>query len=112
MDIKELFGYKGKNVVITGSASGISYDATEMLIELGANVYAVDLNEITLPVKKAFKANLAEKEQIDDFIAKLPEKIDCLFLCHGIATHPGNEMLVQKVDFKSKIYDRDTASAN
>lgn len=79
MDIKELFGYKGKNVVITGSASGMSYDATEMLIELGANVYAVDLNEITLPVKKAFKANLAEKEQIDDFIAKLPEKIDCLF---------------------------------
>ena len=29
MDIKELFGYKGKNVVITGSASGMSYDATE-----------------------------------------------------------------------------------
>lgn len=104
MDIKKLFGYEGKNVVITGSASGMSYDATEMLIELGADVYAVDLNEITLPVKKAFKANLADKEQIDAFAAQLPEQIDCLFLCHGIATHPGNEMLVQKVDFLSQKY--------
>ena len=34
MDIKELFGYKGKNVVITGSASGMSYDATEMYMQL------------------------------------------------------------------------------
>ncbi len=104
MDIKKLLGYEGKNVVITGSASGMSYEATELLIELGANVYAVDLNDITLPVKKACKANLAEKEQIDTFIAELPEKIDCLFLCHGIATHPGNELLVQKVDFLSQKY--------
>lgn len=108
MDIKKLFGYEGKNVVITGSASGMSYDATELLIELGANVYAVDLNEITLPVKKAFKANLGEKGQIDTFVEQLPEKIDCLFLCHGIATHPGNEMLVQKVDFLSQKYMTET----
>lgn len=108
MDIKRLFGYEGKNVVITGSASGMSYDATEMLIELGANVYAVDLNEISLPVKRAFKANLADKEQIDAFIAQLPKKVDCLFLCHGIATHPGNEMLVQKVDFLSQKYMTET----
>jgi NAD(P)-dependent dehydrogenase (short-subunit alcohol dehydrogenase family) len=104
MDIKKLFGYEGKNVVITGSASGMSKDATELLLELGANVYAVDLNEIELPVKQAFKANLGDKEQIDEFLGKLPEKIDCVFLCHGIATKPGKEMLVEKVDFLSQKY--------
>ena len=51
MDLKELFGYTGKNVVITGAASGMSKSATELLLELGANVYAIDKNEINLPVK-------------------------------------------------------------
>lgn len=104
MDLKKLFGYEGKNVVITGSASGMSKAATELLIDLGANVYAIDLNPISLPVQKAFRANLANKDEIDTLIAELPETIDCVFLCHGIATHPGNEMLVEKVNFLSQKY--------
>ena len=55
MEIKELFGFEGKNVVITGAASGMGKAACELLIELGAIVYAVDLNPIDLPVKKRFK---------------------------------------------------------
>lgn len=31
MDLKKLFGYEGKTVVITGSASGMSKSATELL---------------------------------------------------------------------------------
>ena len=65
MEIKELFGFEGKNVVITGAASGMGKAACELLIELGANVYAADLNPIDLPVKKAFQANLGEKEEIE-----------------------------------------------
>ena len=68
MDIKGIFGFKGKNVVISGSASGMSKEATELLIELGANVYAVDLNEIKLPVKAAYRANLGKKEEVDAWI--------------------------------------------
>lgn len=63
MEIKELFGFEGKNVVITGAASGMGKAACELLIELGANVYAADLNPIDLPVKKAFQANLGEKKK-------------------------------------------------
>ena len=104
MDIKKLFGYEGKTVVISGSASGMSKAATELLIDLGAKVYAVDINDIKLPVEQAYKANLANKDEIDKWIAQLPAKIDCLFLCHGIATHPGNEILVEKVNFFSQKY--------
>lgn len=104
LNMKTLMGYEGKNVVITGSASGMSKAATELLIDLGANVYAIDLNEISLPVKQSFRANLANKEEIDSVIAQLPEKIDVLFLCHGIATKPGAELLVQKIDFLSQKY--------
>ncbi len=104
MDLKKLFGYEGKNVVITGSASGMSKSATELLLELGANVYAIDINPIDLPVKKAFQADLSKKEEIDRVISELPDKIDALFLCHGIAYFPGKELLVQKVNFYSQKY--------
>lgn len=104
MDFKKLFGYQGKNVVITGSASGMSKSATELLLELGANVYAIDINPINLPVTKAFQADLSQKKEIDKVISELPEKIDALFLCHGIAYFPGKELLVQKVNFYSQKY--------
>src|SRR5699024_10370470 len=104
MDLKKLFGYEGKTVVITGSASGMSKAATELLLELGAEVYAIDINPIDLPVKKAYKADLSNKEEIDKIIEDLPTKIDALFLCHGIAGFKGKELLVQKVNFYSQKY--------
>ena len=55
MEIKELFGFEGKNVVITGAASGMGKAACELLIELGANVYAADLILLIYLSKKHFK---------------------------------------------------------
>ena len=104
MDLKKLFGFEGKNVVITGAASGMARSATELLLELGADVYAIDKNPIDLPVKKAYQADLSNKEEIDKVIKDLPSKIDALFLCHGIAAFPGKELLVQKVNFYSQKY--------
>ena len=104
MDLKKLFGFEGKNVVITGAASGMSRAGTELLIELGANVYAIDINKIDLPVTKSYKADLSKKDEIDNVIKNLPEKIDALFLCHGIAAFKGNELQVQKVNFYSQKY--------
>lgn len=104
MNLKKISGYEGKTVVITGSASGMSKSATELLIELGAKVYAIDINLIELPVEKAYQADLSDKEAIDKVISDLPTKIDALFLCHGIAQSPGKELLVQKVNFYSQKY--------
>lgn len=104
MDLKKLFGYEGKNVVVTGAASGMAKTAVELLIALGANVYAIDVNSVDLPVTKAFQAYLSKKEEIDKVIAELPEELDCLFICHGIAQFPGRELLVQKVNFYGQKY--------
>jgi NAD(P)-dependent dehydrogenase (short-subunit alcohol dehydrogenase family) len=112
MDIKNIFGFEGKNVAITGSASGMSKDATELLLALGANVYAVDLNDISLPVKAAYKANLGEKEQIEAWINTLPSTIDAVFLCHGIAGSPSIPQKTLEINFFSMqhivetIFDR------
>ncbi|MHA6250381.1 SDR family oxidoreductase [Oceanobacillus sp. CAU 1775] len=104
MDLKQLFGYKGKNVVITGAASGMGKAATEFLIELGANVYAFDMNEVTLPVTKSFKVDMSKKDEIDVAINDLPGEIDAVFSCHGIAGWPGKGVLVMQVNFISQRY--------
>ncbi len=104
MDIKKLFGFEGKTVVITGAASGMAKSAAELLISLGAKVYGIDINQITLPIEHAYYADLGEKENIDAIVNDLPEKIDALFLCHGIAAFPGNELKVQKVNFYGQKY--------
>ncbi|MGG7618083.1 SDR family oxidoreductase [Bacillus coreaensis] len=102
--LENLFGYKGKNVVITGSASGMAKAATEMLILLGANVFAIDRSDIDLPVHKAIKGDLGQKETIDDVISQLPDTIDALFMCHGMALVPGKEKLIQVVNFIGQKY--------
>ncbi len=104
MEIKELLGYEGKTVVITGAASGMAHCATELLLSLGAKVWAVDMNPCDLPVEKTLLGNLAKKEDIDRVAAELPEKIDVLFLCHGVGLRPGREKFIQMVNFVGQRY--------
>lgn len=74
----ELFDYRGKNCVVTGAASGVGRALTERLIELGANVYGLDIN----PVKNAteyIKVDLCKKEELEAAVQQLPDRIDALF---------------------------------
>lgn len=104
MDFKQLYIYEGKNVVITGAALGIARAMTELLIEIGAKVYALDINEVKLPVTKSYKVNMGIKEQIDQVIEQLPETIDAVFNCHGIAAWPGKEVEVVTINYISQRY--------
>ena len=105
MDIKELLGYEGKTVVITGAASGMAYCATELLLSLGAKVYAVvNSKPCDLPVEAQFKGNLSVKAEIDNVISQLPEKIDVLFMCHGVGLKPDREKFIQMTNFVGQRY--------
>lgn len=102
--IEKLLGYEGKTVVITGAASGMAKCATELLLSLGAKVYAIDMNECSLPVEKSIKGDLSKKENIDEVVKELPAKIDALFMCHGLGIKPGREKLIQLVNFIGQKY--------
>ena len=80
-----LLNYEGQKVVVTGAASGIGEKTAQLLIDLGAEVYAFDIKEPALPVKKFIQINLAEKESIDNALLLLPEKIDSIMNCAGVA---------------------------
>lgn len=104
LSVEDIIGFKGKTVVITGAASGMAKTATELLLSLGAEVYAVDRNEVELPVKQTIIGDLSEKAAIDEVVSKLPAKIDALFMCHGIGIKAGREKLIQMVNFVGQRY--------
>ena len=80
-----LINYEGKKVVVTGAASGMGEKTAKYLIDLGAEVYALDIKETTLPVKKYININLNDKESIDNAIQQLPAGIDHIMNCAGVA---------------------------
>jgi len=104
LNIEELIGLKGKTVVITGAASGMAKVATDLLLSLGAKVYAIDRNAVTQPVEKPIQGDLSNKASIDEVVAQLPEKIDAAYLCAGVGLRPNWEKFIQMVNFVGSRY--------
>ena len=84
--MKEYFGYKDKICVVTGASSGMGEATAKMLVDLGAKVYAIDMNECKVDwITEFIKCNLANKEEIDEAFKKIPEHIDAFFGVAGLS---------------------------
>ncbi|AJG98229.1 hypothetical protein LF65_01624 [Clostridium beijerinckii] len=84
--MKDYFGYKDKVCVVTGAASGMGKSTTEMLVDLGAKVYALDWNEVDVDgIEKYIHVNLSKKDSIDKAFALIPENIDSFFGIAGVS---------------------------
>ncbi len=84
--MKDYFGYKDKVCVVTGASSGMGEATARMLVDLGAKVYAIDLNDCKVDwITEFIKCNLASKEEIDEAFAKIPEHIDAFFGVAGLS---------------------------
>ena len=107
MELNDLFGFAGKNVVVTGTGSGMGHAAAELLVNLGAHVTATTHRRpLDLEVAATVACDLSTKEGCDKLIAAAPDHIDALFLCHGTADEfgGGNALEVQLTNFWSFKY--------
>lgn len=86
--MNDILGYKNENVVVTGAASGMGAACAERLTEVGANVYALDINEVSAPVSKSIQLDIMDKASIADAVAELPDEIYSLFNCAGVPCPP------------------------
>ena len=86
--MNNVLGYENQNVVITGAASGMGLAAAEKLVELGANVYALDIAPISAPVTKAIKVDMKDGASIDAAVAEIPGELYALFNCAGVPSPP------------------------
>lgn len=103
------FGYEGKNCIVTGASSGMGKATAEILVELGANVYALDLNQCVVPgVKQFIATNLTQKEAIDAAFAQLPTQIDCFFGVAGLSGAKTDYLTTFHCDYTANWYITET----
>ena len=103
--MKDYWGYAGKVCVITGAASGMAKAAAEMLVDLGAEVYALDRNEAQVEgVAKAIQVNLADRASIDAAFAQIPERIDKFFGVAGLTGHSTDYLTTFTVNYTANRY--------
>lgn len=97
--MRDILGYRDQRVVVTGAASGMGEAAARLLVELGAEVHALDLKPIGAPVAQALRADLRQPESIDAAVAKLPGQVDALFNCAGLPGPPFSNLDTMLVNF-------------
>ena len=103
--MKDYFRYKNKICVVTGAASGIGKKTAELLIELDAEVYALDITKIELEgAKKFIEVDLSSKESIDLAMKQLPEHIDSFFGVAGLSGAKTNYYKTFTVNYIANKY--------
>ena len=86
--MSDVLGYRGKNVVVTGAASGMGQAAAQLLVDLGATVYALDIAHVSAERTQAIKVDMSDAQSIDAAVTELPESIYALFSCAGVPSPP------------------------
>lgn len=103
--MKDYFGYKNKICVVTGAASGIGKATAELLIELNAEVYALDITKVELQgVKKFIEVDLTNKESINHAMEQIPSHIDSFFGVAGLSGAKTNYYKTFTVNYIANKY--------
>jgi NAD(P)-dependent dehydrogenase (short-subunit alcohol dehydrogenase family) len=100
----DVLGYAGRNVVVTGAASGMGAATAQLLLDLGANVTAIDVNPVTLPVGRALQADLRDKAAIEAAAAEIEEPVHAFFGSAGLPGAPFSDLDVMLVNFVGSRY--------
>ncbi len=103
--MKDFFNYPGKVCVVTGSSNGMGLATTRMLVELGAEVYAVSRSETRVEgIRASVLCDLSKKDQIDSAFAQLPDHIDCFFGVAGLSGSKTDYLTTFNCDFTANKY--------
>jgi len=61
--VKDILGYEGTRCVVVGAATGMGAACARTLVEMGAEVIALDIAPISLPVKQTIEIDPASQKR-------------------------------------------------
>lgn len=102
--MNDIFGYKGRKVVVTGASSGMGEAAARLLADLGAEVYALNVKDVIVPVKKFIRTDLKDRYSIDAAVKQIGDDVHALFNCAGIPGPPFSNLETVIVNFVGHRY--------
>ena len=91
--MRDILGYEGKRCVVVGAATGMGEACARTLVEMGAEVIALDIAPITVPVKQALEVDLSDPASIEAAAEQIPGDVPSLFVCAGVPGPPGFDAL-------------------
>ncbi|HET9729324.1 MAG TPA: coniferyl-alcohol dehydrogenase [Acidimicrobiia bacterium] len=96
MTVNDVLQYHGKRVIVTGAASGMGAATAQILVDLGAEVHAVDLRKPDVTGLASYsECDLREPEQIDATIRRIGSVVNALFNCAGLPnTFPNLDVML------------------
>ena len=103
-----LINYKNKVCVVTGAASGIGLATVKLLLEEGAEVYAMDLADISIGNTLGLSCDLSDKDSIDTAFLKIPDHIDCFFGVAGVSGISSNYHKTFTINYIANKYITET----
>ena len=93
----DVLGYSGRRCIVTGAASGMGEAAARILIELGAEVHAVDIRKPDLVGLASYsETDLKDPAAIERTVKRIGSVVNNLFNCAGLPNNfpPLDVMLV------------------
>ena len=103
--MKDYLNYGGAVCVVTGAASGIGKATAEILVDLGADVYTLDVQDCKVPgIKKHITTDLSVRGSIDRAFAELPAGIDKFFGIAGVFGHDLDIVTAFTINFIANKY--------
>ena len=86
-------------MVVTGAASGMGAATAQILVELGADVTAIDIKPTAVPVARSLDVDLRDPSAIEAAAAQIDGPVDGLFSCAGLPGPPFSELDTMKVNW-------------
>ena len=84
MGMDALLDFHDRTVVVTGAASGIGAAAADRFVASGAQVYGIDIAQVSTSNVRSYLCDLGDPSSIDALVTLLPASIDVLVNCAGV----------------------------
>ena len=95
--MQDALGYEGRRAVVTGAASGMGAATAQLLVELGADVVALDLRP-TRGFAANLEVDLRDQDSIEAAVAAIDGPIDAVCSCAGLPGEPFSDLDVMLVN--------------